>query len=97
MTSEPNISKPYLMGFDISRPDGPGEFPEKPPIRPEDDIYCHPNYRGEKARSFQPFFDIYSLGINLYEIGVWRKFNLRISPVMEDLHNIEGTIGSGPV
>lgn len=97
VTGEPNISKPYLMGIDISRPDGPVEFPEKPPVRPEDDNYRHPNYRGEKARSFRPSFDIYSLGVILYEIGMWRKFNFRISAVMEGPHNIEGTMGCGPV
>jgi hypothetical protein len=94
---EPNISKPYLMGFDISRPDGPGEFSEKPAIRPEDDDYRHPDYRGEKGRPFQPSFDIYSLGIILYEIGMWRKVNSRPGAVLKDPHYIEATMLNGPV
>ena len=68
-----DISKPYLMGFDIARPNLPGEFSEKPPFRPEDDLYRHPNYKGPKPHSFQPSFDMYSLGVVLYEIGVWRR------------------------
>ncbi len=70
---EPNLRKPYLIGFDISRPNQPGEVSEKPLSRPEDDIYRHPYYKGQHARSFQPSFDMYSLGIMLYEIGLWRN------------------------
>ena len=68
-----DVSKPYLMGFDIARPDLPGEVSEKPPIRPEDDLYRHPDYKGEKPKSFQPSFDIFSLGVILFEIGLWRN------------------------
>ncbi len=71
--NEFDISKPYLMGFDIARPNQPGEFSEKPPARPEDDLYRHPSYKGAKPHSFQPSFDMYSLGVVLYEIGVWRR------------------------
>ena len=70
---ETDISKPYLMGFDISRPNQPGEFSEKPPSRPEDDLYRHPSYKGAEPHSFQPSFDMYSLGVVLYEIGFWRR------------------------
>jgi len=99
-----NLSKPYLMGFDISRPDQPGEFSEKPPNRPEDDIYRHPDYRGEKKSFFQPSFDLYSLGIILYEIGMWRNVasqpkhrNSRTSSDPKDPQYIEKTVMSGPV
>ena len=70
---EPDLSKPYLMGFDISRPNQPGEVSEKPLSHFEDDLYRHPHYKGMYARSFQPSFDIYSLGVILYEIGLWRN------------------------
>ena len=70
---EQDISKPYLMGFDISRPDQPGEMSEKPPIRPEDDLYRHPDYKGGSPKSFRPSFDMYSLGVILFEIGLWRN------------------------
>ena len=62
-TDEPDLRKPYLMGFDISRPSQPGEVSEKPPSRPEDDLYRHPEYIGLNPQSFQPSFDLYSLGV----------------------------------
>ena len=68
-----DISKPYLMGFDISRPNQPGELTEMPLACPGDDLYRHPLYRSTERHSFQPSFDIYSLGIVLYEIGFWRS------------------------
>lgn len=71
--TEPDLTRPYLMGFDISRPNQPGEVSEKPLSHFEDDLYRHPHYKGMYARSFQPAFDIYSLGVILYEIGMWRN------------------------
>ncbi|KAL9102018.1 MAG: hypothetical protein Q9163_002794 [Psora crenata] len=70
---EPDITKPYLMGFDVSRPNQPNEFSEKPQSRPDDDHYRHPLYKGPERHSFQPSFDIYSLGVILFEIGIWRN------------------------
>ncbi len=67
-----DISKPYLMGFDISRPNQPREYLKKPLSDPGDDIYRHPLYKRGMLRAFQPSFDMYSLGIVLYEIGLWR-------------------------
>lgn len=102
-TDEMNISKPYLMGFDISRPDQPGEMSEKPPIRPEDDIYRHPDYKGENSKPFRPSFDIYSLGVILFEIALWRNIGSptrrtsqsNIDP--DDPQYIEKVVMSGPV
>lgn len=70
---EADLSKPYLMGFDISRPNQPEEVSEKPLSHFEDDLYRHPHYKGMSACSFQPSFDIHSLGVILYEIGMWRN------------------------
>ena len=69
--SEPNLSKPYLVGFDVSRPNQSGEVSEKPFSNLEDDVYRHPQYKGPHPNSFQPPFDLYSLGIVLFEIGLW--------------------------
>lgn len=60
--NEWDISKPYLMGFDIARPNQPGEVTEKPPPQAEEDIYRHPYYKGEKPRTFQPSFDMFRYG-----------------------------------
>ncbi|KAI4259536.1 MAG: hypothetical protein LQ352_000723 [Teloschistes flavicans] len=70
---EIDFTKPYLVGFDISRPFHPGEMSEKPLSDPNDDIYRHPNYRAQNSHSFLPSFDVYSLGILLFEIGQWRN------------------------
>ena len=57
--AEWDISRPYLMGWDIARPNQPGEVTEKPPPRPEEDIYRHPYYKGQNPHTFQPSFDMY--------------------------------------
>ncbi|KAH0563160.1 hypothetical protein GP486_002268 [Trichoglossum hirsutum] len=71
----PNLKKPYLLGFDISRPNLPGEVSEKPMSSAEDDVYRHPSYKGSDPHSFIPPYDIYSLGILLFEIGMWRSIS----------------------
>ncbi|KAI9796493.1 MAG: hypothetical protein M1833_006161 [Piccolia ochrophora] len=67
-----NFSEPYLLGFDISRPNHPGEVSEKPVPNTEDDVYRHPAYKGHDPRPFKPPFDMYSLGVILFEVGMWR-------------------------
>lgn len=74
---EPNISKPYLVGFDISRLNQPGEMSEKPIIGTEDDVYRHPEYQRDDPRPFVPSFDMYSVGVVLFEIGMWRSVTSR--------------------
>ena len=70
---DPNLDKPYIVGFDVSRLNRPDEKSEKPTSGIEDDLYRHPSYKGDNpSSSFLPSFDIYSLGVILYEIGLWR-------------------------
>jgi Prion-inhibition and propagation len=67
-----DFKKPYLLGFDISRPGAPAEESEKPMSNAEDDLYRHPAYKGLDPKPFIPPYDIYSLGLLLFEIGMWR-------------------------
>ena len=60
------LGKPYLVGFDISRPNFPGEMTEKPVADRIDDVYRHPRYKGSSPESFIPAFDIFSLGVVLF-------------------------------
>ena len=69
---EPNLSKPYIVGFDVSRLNRPDEVSEKPTSGPDDDLYRHPEYKGDDPGRFLPSYDIYSLGVMLFEIGMWR-------------------------
>ena len=69
---EPNLERPYIVGFDVSRMNRPDEMSEKPTSDIEDDLYRHPKYKGDDPRSFVPSYDIYSLGVILFEIGMWR-------------------------
>ncbi|MCJ1307513.1 hypothetical protein MMC25_001159 [Agyrium rufum] len=70
-----NLSSPFVSGFDYARPALAGEMTEIPTIRSENSLYQHPNAHGEGAResiSFKKTFDIYSLGVILAEIALWR-------------------------
>ncbi|KAK1756147.1 prion-inhibition and propagation-domain-containing protein [Echria macrotheca] len=71
-----DYTKPYLSGFDFSRPARADEMTDVP--GPGDDaeynLYRHPHAQstigGERER-FKKSFDIYSLGVLLVEIARW--------------------------
>jgi serine/threonine protein kinase len=70
-STESFISEAWLVGFDYAR-ESQG-FSEK--IRTIDtskDIYRHPDTWGEPTGKFQKIHDLYSLGIVLLEIGLWK-------------------------
>ena len=69
---EIDLRKPYLVGFDLSRSNLPGEITEKPVSSEGEDLYRHPNYKGAQAIGFKPAYDYYSLSIVLFEIAMWR-------------------------
>ena len=69
---EPDLCKPYIVGFDVSRMNRPDEVSEKLTSGPEDELYRHPKYKGDDPGRFLPSYDMYSLGVMLYEIGMWR-------------------------
>lgn len=65
-------SRPYLVGFEYSRPDQPGAASEKPEESVRLNLYRHLRAQGEPRQTFRKGFDVYSLGIVLLEIGLWR-------------------------
>ncbi|KAL6713985.1 hypothetical protein ACLMJK_008479 [Lecanora helva] len=69
---DPNLDKPYIVGFDVARLNRPDEMSEKPQTGMEEELYRHPEYKGENPKSFLPSYDFYSLGVILFEIGMWR-------------------------
>ncbi|KAI3337492.1 hypothetical protein HD806DRAFT_476834 [Xylariaceae sp. AK1471] len=85
ITSVPEPLPPfYLLGWDLSRPDHPSELSETLSIstsefqskRDRIRLYSHPELstasESAKRARFQPQFDIYSMGLVLLEIGLWR-------------------------
>ncbi|KAK8075296.1 hypothetical protein PG997_009959 [Apiospora hydei] len=65
-----------LCGFDYSRPAAIDETTERPVGNLWHEMYRHPNaqfdFPREGRRGFRKLYDIYSLGVVLYEIGIWR-------------------------
>lgn len=67
---------PYLTGFEYSRPANPAkEMPGRPAENRYHDLYRHPLAQFGLPRDgrdgFNKLYDIYSLGVVLYEIGMW--------------------------
>ena len=66
----PDISDPFLSGFDASRPDLDAALSVVPRNPSIGDLHRHPaSLRGQPHRKA---FDIYSLGLVLLEIGLWK-------------------------
>ena len=66
------IRKPYIIGFDHSRPTG-STF-TLGPVEDFDVDYQDPRYTQETASGFCKAFEYYSVGIVLLEVGLWRTF-----------------------
>jgi serine/threonine protein kinase len=69
----PLITDPYLVGFDYARPDKDGEKTEPVPYEPGWELYRHPDYNGIQPARARKTFDIYSLGIIMIEVALWRS------------------------
>ena len=96
-----DTTKPYLVGFDVSESDQIGESAED--TLSKDNLYRHPALRGSKSTTFQPSFDMFSLGVILFEIGMWRSVStmnprsFRTNPSPSDPMYIDKTLRNGPL
>jgi len=71
--SIPDISSPYLIGFDASRPDHLAEMSVASKNSASSDLHRHPkSLNGMSRKPYCKSFDIYSLGLVLLEIGFWK-------------------------
>lgn len=71
--SVPSLSSPYLLGFDASRPDHMGEMSIASKNSAASDLHRHPNsLNGISRKEYCKSYDIYSLGLVLLEIGLWK-------------------------
>lgn len=93
------INTPYITGYDLSRPSEAPEMTEEPPCDPSSDIYRHPAAQFGGARKFyRKSYDMYSLGIVLLEIALWKPVEviLRINDLKtmktDDLRGIRKTL-----
>jgi hypothetical protein len=72
---EIDYAKPYLSGFDFARPALPEEHTEIPPPKTTHNLYRHPLTQSPSPSAtratFRKSFDVYSLGVILYEIAYW--------------------------
>ncbi|KAF6791059.1 hypothetical protein CSOJ01_14417 [Colletotrichum sojae] len=68
----PIWSRPYLVGFEFSRPDAIDESSEKPEQSARFNVYRHPLAQGTPGEGYRKAFDVYSLGVLLTEIAMWR-------------------------
>jgi hypothetical protein len=64
-------SRPYLFGFFMSRPLAASSENNKE-YRRKTQIYTHPRRWASPQETFYPMHDIYSLGVILLEIGLWK-------------------------
>ena len=83
------LRAPYIAGFEMSRPSNVIGMSEKPESSARQDIYRHPRAQSRldtKSEDYQKSYDIYSLGIALLEIALWRPIGdlLGVHPV----HNL---------
>jgi hypothetical protein len=65
--------RPYLVGFEFSRPDKPDASSEKPEQSARFNLYRHRSAQGDPNESYRKEFDLYSFGVVLLEIGLWRS------------------------
>ncbi|KAK3369499.1 hypothetical protein B0T24DRAFT_596236 [Lasiosphaeria ovina] len=82
--------KPFVCGFDYSRPAIIGEKTEQPLENPLHDMYRHPKVQFSVPREgrsgFNKLHDVYSLGVVLFEIAVWKP-----------IHTVLGFGSPGPI
>jgi serine/threonine protein kinase len=66
-------TRPYLAGFEYSRPDQTDALSETSGDSASFNLYRHPSSQGIPLESYRREFDIYSFGVLLVEIGSWRS------------------------
>lgn len=75
-SKEVGLSRPYLIGFDSSRPDHMDAMSIASKNLVGEELYRHPDSLGTHRQIYRKSFDIYSLGLLLLEIGLWRPLDL---------------------
>ncbi|KKY15326.1 hypothetical protein UCRPC4_g06383 [Phaeomoniella chlamydospora] len=74
----PDISRPFVGGFVVSRPNAPLEHTFPGYLTSDAEIYLHPSLRvtpPKSAPKFTTAFDVYGFGLLLAEIGFWNTLH----------------------
>ena len=75
----PDLSKPFVSGFELSRPSIIDEMTEKPKFNPWKDIYRHPRAQSSQSDgTYRKSYDLYSLGVVLLEIALWKRVEVLV-------------------
>ncbi|KAK0372059.1 hypothetical protein CLIM01_10584 [Colletotrichum limetticola] len=69
---ELDISEPWLLGFEFSRPEQYFSLGHADECLSRD-IYRHPERQRSPTQTFNKIHDIYALGVVLLEIGLWQS------------------------
>jgi hypothetical protein len=67
------IDRPYLSGWEYSRPESEFSSRLNEVDEIEENVYRHPHQWGLPTVRFSKIHDIYSLGVVLLEIGLWKR------------------------
>jgi hypothetical protein len=83
-SAQDGVGNVLMSGFGFSRPSDNSFTSTGPPQDSKWSLYCHPNYlyAGRKG-GYRKSYDIYSLGIVLVEIALWKP----IDQILQPLHS----------
>jgi hypothetical protein len=100
----PSLQKALVQGFNYSRQLTQAQTIDRGKVLDdlEAALYRHPHYQGEAASGYQIHYDIYSLGLVLFEIAVWgpmmdflkarpdksQAAHVALSPNMDAFHEV---------
>ncbi len=72
-----DLCRPYVTGFELSRPIDIEGMTEQPGFCPSQDIYRHPMAQSmQGGGKYRKAYDIYALGIILIEIANWKRIDM---------------------
>lgn len=75
--NQEQLVQPYITGFELSRPNDEPEMTEKAAFDPLAELYRHPFAQaGENTGSYRKAYDMYSFGIILVEIALWKRIDV---------------------
>ncbi|MCJ1271435.1 hypothetical protein MMC22_011335 [Lobaria immixta] len=80
------LRDPYIVGFEFAR-ENPGLSEQAyGDIDVRQELYKHPEQWGQPTRKFQQMHDVYSLGVVLLEVGLWRPVSRLEQNGLQNVH-----------